>query len=418
MQYVFKNYKYSITLIISITIGGLLGIILGPKIVIIKPLGDIFLNLMFMIIVPMIFFSVSSAIASMNNVKRLGKIITSIFLVFAFTALLSSILALIGSLIINPTKGIDYKAIENILSKGDSIIEKTEKLSILHHLKNTITVSDFSELLSKKSMLQLIIFSILLGISTILIGDKGEPFKKFLNSGSEVMMKMVNIVMYYAPIGIGCYFANVIGELGSQILHGFLRSFILYIVLTLIYYFLFFTLYAFLAEGKEGIKVFWKNMLAPSVTAIATCSSAASIPVNLKATKNMGVVDDITETVIPLGANIHKDGSVIGGVLKIVFLFGIFGRDITGFGTIISIIIVSFLVGVVMGGIPGGGMMGEMLIISIYGFPPDALPMIVIIGTIIDAPATLLNSAGNTVCAMLVQRIVEGKNKDHKYINN
>ncbi|WP_142415328.1 dicarboxylate/amino acid:cation symporter [Hathewaya massiliensis] len=409
MKSIFKNYKFSIILLFSIIIGGIMGITLGPKVIVVKPLGDLFLNLMFMIIVPMVFFSVSSAIANMSNVKRLGKIMRNVFLVFAFTALLSSILALVACLFVSPTKGIDYKAIESVISKGAESLEKTKKLGVLEHITNTLTVGDFSELLSKKSMLQLIVFSILLGTSTTLIGDKGEPFKKFLYSGSEVMMKMVGIIMYYAPIGLGCYFANVIGELGPQILQGFLRSFILYVVLTVIYYFAFFTLYAFLAGGKNGIRVFWKNALMPSVTALATCSSAASIPVNLKATKDMGVVDDIAETVIPLGANIHKDGSVIGGVLKIIFLFGIFGRDIKGFSTILSIIVVSFLVGAVMGAIPGGGVMGEMLIISVYGFPPEALPMIVIIGTIIDAPATLLNSTGNTVCAMLVQRIVEGK---------
>ena len=155
--------------------------------------------------------------------------------------------------------------------------------------------------------------------------------------------------------------------------------------------------------------MFWKNAIAPTVTALATCSSAASIPVNLDASKKMGVPNDIAETVIPLGANIHKDGSVIGGVLKITFLFGLFGRDITSISAIISIVSVSFLVGAVMGAIPGGGMMGEMLILSVYGFSPEVLPIIAVISTIIDAPATVLNSTGNTVCSMMVARLGEGK---------
>lgn len=183
----------------------------------------------------------------------------------------------------------------------------------------------------------------------------------------------------------------------------------MYIILAAICYAGIFTLYAYIAGGKQGVEVFWKNAIAPTVTALATCSSAASIPVNLDASKKMGVPNDIAETVIPLGANIHKDGSVIGGVLKITFLFGLFGRDITSISAIISIVSVSFLVGAVMGAIPGGGMMGEMLILSVYGFSPEVLPIIAVISTIIDAPATVLNSTGNTVCSMMVARLVEGK---------
>jgi Na+/H+-dicarboxylate symporter len=217
--------------------------------------------------------------------------------------------------------------------------------------------------------------------------------------------------MYYAPIGLGCYFASVVGQLGPQILQGYLKSFVLYLILTVICYFGLFTLYAFLAGGREGIKSFWKNAATPSITALATCSSAACIPVNLEYVQKMGVPKDIAETVIPLGANTHKDGSVIGGVLKIVFLFGLFGYNMTDISSLLSIIFTAFLVGAVMGAIPGGGMIGEMLIISIYGFPIEVLPIIAIISTIIDAPATLLNSTGNTVCSMLVTRLVEGSGR-------
>ncbi len=130
----------------------------------------------------------------------------------------------------------------------------------------------------------------------------------------------------------------------------------------------------------------------------------------------MGVPLDIAETVIPLGANTHKDGSVIGGILKIVFLFSLFGKDMTSATSILSILGVAFLVGAVMGAIPGGGMIGEMLIITIYGFSPEVLPIIAVISTIIDAPATLLNSTGNTVTAMLVTRFTEGKDWIKKII--
>ena len=123
----------------------------------------------------------------------------------------------------------------------------------------------------------------------------------------------------------------------------------------------------------------------------------------------MGVPEDIAETVIPLGANVHKDGSVVTGVLKIAFLLGLLGTNMNTIPMMLAILGVAFINGAVMGAIPGGGFMSEMLIVSAFGIDPALLPIIVVIGTILDAPATLLNSTENTVCAMLVARLVEGK---------
>lgn len=406
---VFSSYRSTIILLGAIIIGGIAGVIFGTKTVIVKPFGDLFLNLMFTIIVPLVFFSISSAIANISGMKRLGKIMGSIFAVFLITAGISALLGFVGATIVDPLKNTDVSSIQSIMS-GASTETNAEEVTFLGQLVKTFTVSDFSMLFSKSNMLQLIVFSILFGLATAVVGEKGKPIANVLSSGSEIMMKVVKFVMYYAPIGLGCYFATIIGELGPQILGGYVRAFALYLGLTLLYYFGFFTLYAFFAGGKDGVKVFWSNAITPSVTAIATCSSAACIPINLDAVRKMGVPKDIAETIIPLGANIHKDGSVFGGVLKIVFLFSLFGKDMTSITSILSIIAVSFLVGAVMGAIPSGGMIGEMLILSVFGFPPEVLPIIAVISTIIDAPATLLNSTGNTVSAMMVSRMVEGKN--------
>jgi Na+/H+-dicarboxylate symporter len=413
-----KAYKSSIILLAAVIIGGLVGAIVGPKAAIVEPLGDLFLNLMFTIIVPLVFFSVTSAIGNMVSMKRLGKIMFAILIVFTSTALLTAVISLAGALIINPAKGIDTSAIQSLMAKVTENPQNTEQVSFLKQLVNTFTVSDFINLFSRKNMLQLIVFSIGFGAAIAMVKEKAQPLAKLLDAGASVMMKLVNIIMYYAPIGLGCYFASVVGQLGPQILQGYLKSFVLYLILTVVCYFGLFTLYAFLAGGREGIKTFWKNAATPSITALATCSSAACIPINLEYVQKMGVPKDIAETVIPLGANTHKDGSVIGGVIKIVFLFGLFGYNMTDINSILSIIFTAFLVGAVMGAIPGGGMIGEMLIISLYGFPIEVLPIIAVISTIIDAPATLLNSTGNTVCSMMVTRLVEGSGKRAKLLQD
>ena len=409
MKSFWNNYKSSIVLLGAILLGGIVGATMGEKAVVLKPIGELFLNLLFMTLVPLVFFSVTSAIANMGGgMQRLGKILKSIVIVFLGTALVAAVIGLVGVLLMNPTKGLDTSLFKDIISSANDS-SATEKVGLLQQIVNTFTVNDFSLLLSRSNMLQLIVFSILFGIGTLMAAESGKSIAKFVQSGSAVMMKVINIIMMAAPIGLGCYFANVIGELGSQLLSGYLR---------VVIYFGLFTLYAFIAGGKDGIKAFWSNAVSPTVTSLATCSSAASIPVNLDATKKMGVPEDIAETVIPLGANVHKDGSVVTGVLKIAFLLGLLGTNMNTIPMMLAILGVAFINGAVMGAIPGGGFMSEMLIVSAFGIDPALLPIIVVIGTILDAPATLLNSTENTVCAMLVARLVEGKDWLKNKINN
>ncbi|WP_195963621.1 dicarboxylate/amino acid:cation symporter [Clostridium cuniculi] len=400
-----KNYASSLILLIAILIGGFLGIILGEKAIIFEPIGNLFLNLIFTLLVPIVFFSISSSIANMENSKKLGKILGT-----TITAIISGIIGVISFKLFNPTNNLDSSIFNNLLSSTGSI--EQENVGIIQKIVSSITVNDFSGLLSRGNMLALILFSILIGFATMLSKEDGKPFAAFLKSGSIVTMKMMGLIMYIAPLGLGCYFATVVGQLGSQILGGYIKVFILYIVVSIIYFFGFFTIYAYIAGKKQGVKIFWKNATPPAVTALATCSSAACIPVNIDAAKKMGVSDTLANIVMPLGVNIHKDGSIIGGIFKIMFLFGIFGRDTNNIGTLLMILGVGLLIGAVVGAVPGGGAIGEMLILSIFGFPAESLAIMLVIATIIDAPATLLNSSGNTVCTMMISKFMkENSNK-------
>ena len=405
-----KNYASSLILLIAILIGGFLGIILGEKAIIFEPIGNLFLNLIFTLLVPIVFFSISSSIANMENSKKLGKILGTTIIVFAITAIISGIIGVISFKLFNPTNNLDSSIFNNLLSSTGSI--EQENVGVIQKIVSSITVNDFSGLLSRNNMLALILFSILIGFATMLSKEDGKPFAAFLKSGSIVTMKMMGLIMYIAPLGLGCYFATVVGQLGSQILGGYIKVFILYIVVSIIYFFGFFTIYAYIAGKKQGVKIFWKNATPPAVTALATCSSAACIPVNIDAAKKMGVSDTLANIVMPLGVNIHKDGSIIGGIFKIMFLFGIFGRDTNNIGTLLMILGVGLLIGAVVGAVPGGGAIGEMLILSIFGFPAESLAIMLVIATIIDAPATLLNSSGNTVCTMMISKFMkENSNK-------
>lgn len=392
---------------LSILLGGAIGIIMGDKAKIFAPLGNLFLNLIFTMLVPIVFFSIASAIANMDKSKRLGRIFIITLITFGITAIISGIIGVISFKMFNPAVGLDPSMFNNLMTTNS--IDTPKSVGVLEKIVSSISVGDFSELLSRNNLLALILFSILIGFGTMISKEQGKAFASFLSSGATVTMKVVNIIMYYAPIGLGAYFANVIGQLGGQILSGYAKIFILYLVVSIIYFFVFFSIYAYIASRKEGVKLFWKNAAEPSITALATCSSAACIPVNIKATKNMGVSDTLANIIMPLGVNIHKDGSVIGGIYKIMFLFAIFGRDINTISSLFPILGAGLLIGAVVGAVPGGGAIGEMLILSIFGFPQEALAIMLVIATIIDAPATLLNSSGNTVCTMIISKFIDKK---------
>lgn len=276
-------------------------------------------------------------------------------------------------------------------------------------IANIFTVSDFSKLLSHEHILALILFSILVGLAAISSSAKSNHVKTFLQEGEHIFMRVFELIMYYAPIGFFAYFAVLVGELGPHIMEGYVRIAVLYYLSALIYFLFAFTGYAYMAGKTEGVRLFWSKIFLPMVTSIATCSSAASIPANLAATKEMNVPPEIYETAIPLGHIIHKDGSVLGGIFKIAFLFGLFHLHFSGVPVLLLAVGVSLLVGTVMGAIPSGGMLGELLILNVYGFPPSALITIAAISIIIDPIATMLNVTGNSVSSMMIARLVEGK---------
>lgn len=403
-----KAYRFPMILLSSIIIGSLIGLFFGEKAETIKPLGDIFINLLFMIVIPLVFFSISSAIANMNSMKRLGKIMGSMITIFVVTGIVASAFMLMATVLFPPGTGanIPLETPENL-----------EKLTLADQLVQTFTVSDFIDLFSRENMLALIIFAVIVGVATGLTGERGKPFAHFLISGSEVFMKLVQIVMYYAPIGLGAYFASLIGQFGTDLIGDYAKAIIIYYPASILYFAIGFTLYAFLAGGKKGVAHFWKNILAPAATSLGTGSSIASIPVNIQAAKKIGVPKDIRETVLPLGATIHMDGSCLAAMLKIAFVFGVFNMDFAGIDTFLTAIGICLISGIVMSGIPGGGFMGEMMIITLYGLPIEALPIISTIGVLVDPPATMINVTGDTVSSMLVTRHLEGKDwmeKAHK----
>ena len=414
MKEFLSNYKSTIILIVAIIVGALIGLIFQEKATILSPFGDIFLNLLLVIIVPLIFLNITTAITKMKSPKRMGKILGVIVAVFLIMSLISVFVGFFATFKTELVSVEDGVAIRNSL---EEIENEEEELNILQRTANLLTVNDFPKLLSKDNITALLVAAIIFGAAVRMSGEKGEEVRGFLESANSVIENVLKIIMYYAPIGLGCYMAAMVGSFGATIALGYAKTFIIYLVVSILFYLVLYTLYAFIAGGKKGVKAFWKNAIPPTLTALATCSSAASIPVNVTAAKKMGVPDDIAETTVPLGTSFHKDGTIIGSMFKIMFLVALFGMQMSTPAEVLGMLGIALVANLLVTAVPiGGGTISEMFIISMMGFPVAALPILTIIATIIDAPATVLNSVGDSAASMLVARFVDGKdwnkNKD------
>ena len=408
MKKIFKNYKSTIILILAIIIGGVIGGIFGEKANVLSPFGDVFLNLLFVVIVPLIFLTLSTSVAKMKEKKRLGKIMRTIIFVFVFTSLVAAIFGIASTSLVSLVNHSSKMEIKNTLILEDK--KEDIDLNVLDKTAELISVDDFTKLLSKENIIALVCFSILFGLAIRKSGKKGEKALEVLCSFNEVILKLVDLIMLYAPIGLGCYFAVMVGTMGSEIAASYFKTFVVYFLVAILFYFVIYTLYAYLAAGKKGVKGFWKNILPTTLTSLATCSSAACIPVNITVAKKIGVSDDIAEAVIPMGTSFHKDGSIIGSVFKIMFLVYLFEGGISGSDMILKVIGIALLATLLVTAVPiGGGTISESLIISLLGYSMSCLPILTFIATIIDAPATVLNVVGDTSSSMLISRIVDGK---------
>ncbi|UNX55515.1 dicarboxylate/amino acid:cation symporter [Georgenia sp. TF02-10] len=397
MRRVLGNYRFSIILLFGVVVGAVLGLTLGERAIVLKPVADVFLNLVFCLIVPVVITSISSSIAAMGNLGKLRKILLLFLAVIVVTGLMTALLALLTALIFKPAQG----AVLDLEQDTSGITGNLDLVGLF-------TTDDFVNLLSIDNMMPMIVFSVLLGISAALVGQAAEPLSKLLASATEVLSKMVAIVMYIAPIGIAAYFASLVGTMGGQVISSIARLSVMYVLFCVVFFVLFGVAFSYAGGGREGVRRYFKNVWLPAATGMGTCSSTASIPANRIACEQMGIPRVISDLVVPLGASMHKNGVVSVQMFKIIFLLGVFDRPID-VPTVLTAVFVAVISGIIVGTIPSGGFIGELFIVTAFGFPTEVVPIIVIMGTLTDPFCTMNNVAGDSAAAMFIARVVEGK---------
>ncbi|OOG15842.1 sodium:proton antiporter [Sphingobacterium sp. CZ-UAM] len=400
-----RNYGSILLLLLGISIGSLIGVFFPHVVNNLKPIGDIFLNLLFVSVIPLVFFAIASSVANIEGDSVLGRIIGMMSFVFIIGIVVAGITSIIFLYLFPVSSDLPIEQAKDIIDTAtqDSWGEKMVRF---------LTVSEFSSLLSRQNMLAFVIFSFLVGIATRRSGSSADMFRKFINSGNAVMGNLLVMVMKLAPVGLGAYFAYQVGTLGPQLFGFYAKPIGLYYIFGIFYFFTLFSLFAFLAFGLKGVKRYWKNNILPSLTALSSCSSLATMPANLLAAKQIGIPDTVASVVIPLGTTLHKHGSAISCIFKIYIALLLSGKDFFDPTNLVMAVGITLLVSIVAGGIPNGGYIGEMLIISVYQMPTEVVPSIMIIATLVDPLATMLNATGDTVAAMLTTRLMGQKLSD------
>lgn len=390
MNGILKNYAGTLTMLAGVLAGGVVGALWPAATPYLKPVGDIFLNLLFVLVIPMVFCSISLSFCRLRSGGKLGRLLLRTAMVFSAIWLIFGVVAYVAMLLsgsLSPAEQSVSDALLPAQSRADALV-------------SAFSVPDFPQLFSKYSILPLMIFSALLGAGISASGSKGLPMVKALESCNEAVMRAMDFLMLLAPLGLGCYFADSVASIGASVLGGYLKVFLLYCLLALLLFAVVNPALVLLSRGKTAFAAFWRHIVPPSLTALATASSSVAMPGNIEAAQRIGAEESVAGAVVPLATNLLKAGSVAGAVLKVAFLMAF-----CGLGTPTPACIgIAILAAVVSGAVANGGVTGDLLICSLLGVDPSLVGVVMIIGTIIDIPATLLNSQTNVVAALLADK--------------
>ena len=397
-----SSYREPLLLIAFVILGAVLGLTLGERVSFLYPIGQIWLNMLFVLLVPLIFFSISSSIAGIADTKRVGKLLALTIGIFVVTAAVAGIYMFIVTGIFGVDTSIQ-------LGSGEAAAEAAAA-SMGEQIVNAFTVSDFPQVISRAHILALIVFTVFFGLTVSILGEQGRPVAQWLSSMSLVFYKMVALLMKLAPLGLMAYFADLTGTYGLELLKSYARGLLIYYPAAIVYFFVFLALYAFLAAGSWSVKNFFKHILTSALTALGTRSSAATLPLQLDACDKLGVPRAVSSVVVPVGATCHMDGACIATIYEIALCCALFGRPLNSIGDFAFALVIAVAGSVAVSSVPGGGAAMETMVISTFGFPPAALPVLLMMTQLFDAGCTLINSCGDTVASMLVTRVLYGKN--------
>jgi len=400
-----KNMSLTTKVLIGLIIGLITGIIVFnlPKGVlkdtilingIFQLLGQVFLRGIMMLVVPLVFISLVNGAASMGDVKKLGRVGVKTIAFYLTTTAIAIVIALALGYFLKPGMGLDMSAIETI---EPTINPKVPLIQILYEMVPRNPIAAMAE----GNMLQIIVFAILTGVGLSLLGEKADFLIKLFNHLNDLVMKLVEIVMLFAPIGVFGLIARTFATVGYAAMLPLIKYILSVYVGLIIHMFL---VYGGLLKGftKISPRTFYKKFLPAMSVAFSTASSNATVPVSLElCEKELGISKNIASFTIPLGATINMDGTAIMQGVATFFIAQVYGFDLT-VGMLLTVILTATLASIGTAGVPGAGTLMLSMVLQSIGLPIEGIGLIIGIDRLVDMGRTVTNITGDAVCTAVI----------------
>ncbi|MBP2666993.1 MAG: dicarboxylate/amino acid:cation symporter [Firmicutes bacterium] len=388
-----KKLSLSQKMVLAIVLGSLLGITTEMRIApYLAPLGKIFINLLKMVIVPLVISSITLGVAQIADLKQFGRLGTKVALFYFVGTIISACVAVAAGLIIQPGAGFVAAAAGKV---------KAAAPPPMADVIVAFVPSNIVQAMANMDMNALIFFSIMLGISLILIGDAKEPVVEVLKSLNEAMIKMTGICIQFAPIGVFALMANTTGKYGLTILKPLAKFFFTeYLAMAIVM----FGLYGFIAHfiAKVNFIEYLRRIKDVMIMAVSTVSSAATLPLELEvATSKLGIPKHLAGFSLPLGATMNQHGAAINITICVLFSAQAFGLEL-GAGQILTIAFLAIIMSTGTSGVPSAGSVFTLMILDKFGLPSEAFAMILSVYVLVDMGSTLLNIVGDLICVNAV----------------
>ncbi len=388
--------KLSTKILIGLILGIIAGLLLSsyPGFIKtwIKPFGDLFINLIKMIIVPLVLSSLVVGAASVGDVKKLGRMGGKTVGYYLITTAIAVTIGLVLANLIDP--GLNMKL------PADAKYAGKEAPPLTQVLLNIFPTNPVDSLV-RGDMLQIIVFALFLGIGITLVGERAKPLYNFFDGLAEVMYKITGVVMEFAPIGVFALITPVVAANGPKVLIPLAKVIVAVYVGCILHAAIVYST-AVKTLGNMSPLKFFKGFSPAMLIAFTTCSSSATLPVSMKSVEeNLGVDKDVASFVLPLGATINMDGTAIYQGVCAVFVAQVFGMDLT-LGQQLTVILTGTLASIGAAGVPGAGLIMLTMVLQSINLPLEGIALIAGIDRVLDMARTTLNVTGDASAAVIV----------------
>lgn len=407
-----KKAKFSLEklgrwIIIATILGAVVGLAMGKPAHMFAPMGDLFMQLIKMVVVPLVLFSLVGGAASLGQSSSAGKIGALTFIYYGVTTAVAVAIGLLFSELFQPGAGIDMASLSGAAVQVDHMEESTKIPGFWETVIGFVPANPVKALVDG-NILQIIVFAMSMGFAISFLDKAKQTFLlNFFNFMTELFIKVMTGIMYIAPIGVFCLMADATGSFGYAVLAKIIYLIVLYvIVLAIITYVMIGGSVAMFSKCTT-YKNFFKSMWKVQVFAFSTASSIATLPLNMNTAINeLGVSKETTSFALPLGATINMNGNAAYYAMAATFIAQMYGMDLS-FAQYVAIIITSTLGAVGQAGVPGPTLLVVAVLVS-AGIPIDALPILFGVDRIFDMLRTAVNITGDAACATIVDRFRTG----------